>query len=38
MLDLLDLFSLFLLPVVSLLVTVGLWHGFIGQRGQTIFK
>ena len=38
MLDLFDLFSLFLLPVVSLLITVGLWHGLMGQRSQTILK
>lgn len=36
MLDLFNLFSLFLLPVVSLLVTVGLWHSVM-QCGQTMF-
>jgi hypothetical protein len=38
MLDLFDLFSLFLLPVISLLITVGVWHGFMGQRSVFLSK
>lgn len=38
MLDLFDLFSLFLLPVISLLITVGIWHGLMGQRSLLLSK